>query len=258
MASICRASYVPLSEKDGTDGMVPLGAGACALNPTPNTISEKHQPIWPEVDVERLNRHPSGRSERLRCLKYSFTVQLLFLACVVGLSLFAWSFLTCGAYPDATGAQLSSCGQDTQLAVEEKFISRTKPSSSPVLEVFQVYQPVLAPSGPTDQTIDSNGSSNTTIIGYAETSVSCTKLLMKYSFGFSYGHPFVGMFFRGQRHFQSVLTTINRQLHSAIMSIQSGRHELYCHLTWPTIRSTGLDVFWRYRSMENKYSRTND
>jgi hypothetical protein len=245
MASICRASYVPLSEKDGTDGMVPLSAGGCDLNPTPNTLSEKHQPTWPEEDVERLNRHLSGRSERLQCLKYSFTVQLLlFLACVVGSSLFAWSFLTCGAYPDASRARLSSRGQNTQPAVEEKFISRAKPSSSPVLEVFQVYQPVLAPSGPIDQTIDSNGSSNTTTIGYAETSVGCTKLLMEYSFGFSYGHPFVGMFCRGRRQFQSVLTTINRQLYSAIVPIQSGRHELYCHLTWPTIRSTGIDVFW--------------
>jgi hypothetical protein len=245
MASICRASYVPLSEKDGADGMVPLSAGACDLNPTPNTISEKHQPTWPEVNVERLNRHSSRRSERLRCLKYSFTVQfLLFLACVVGLGLSARSFLTCGAYPDATRARVSSHGQNTQPAVEEKFISLAKPSSSPVLEVFQVYQPVLAPSGPTDQTIDNNGSPNTTAIGYAETSVSCTKLLMEYSFGFSYGHPFVGTFFRGRRHFQSVLTTINRQLYSAIMSIQSGRHELYCYLAWPTIRSTGLDVFW--------------
>lgn len=63
-----------------------------------------------------------------------------------------------------------------------------------VLEVFQVYQPVLTPSGITAQTIAGDGSANTTTILPTAASDSCKVLLMEYSFGYSYGKPFVGNF----------------------------------------------------------------
>jgi hypothetical protein len=165
------------------------------FDPVANSTSEKHQPSWSEIDSDQLNRRSIGRCERLQCLKYSLKMQLLLLlACFLGLGLFAHSCLSCGAYFGATVARLSKRGKNAQPAVEEIFLSYSKSPSSPVLEVFQVYQPVLAPSGPTDQTIESDGFSNTTAIGSTETVSSCTQLLMEYSFGFSYGHPFVGMF----------------------------------------------------------------
>ncbi|KAG9239558.1 putative peptide-N4-(N-acetyl-beta-glucosaminyl)asparagine amidase A [Amylocarpus encephaloides] len=65
-------------------------------------------------------------------------------------------------------------------------------SAGPVLECFQVYQPVLFPSGAVDETIQSDGSENTTTIGPTDSTASCQTLLMEHSFGFSYGIPFVG------------------------------------------------------------------
>jgi len=61
-----------------------------------------------------------------------------------------------------------------------------------VLEVFQVYQPVLTPSGVTDQTISSNGEEDTITIASAPSASSCKVLLMDHVFGYSYGMPFVG------------------------------------------------------------------
>lgn len=66
-------------------------------------------------------------------------------------------------------------------------------ASIAVLEVFQVYEPVFSPSGVVDETTSSNGLENTTIITPTSTVSSCELLLMDYSFGYSYGHPFVGM-----------------------------------------------------------------
>lgn len=195
MASICRSSYVPVSKEDCADGRAPICAEMEELDPRTNTTSEKHQPRWSEIHVEQSSGRSIGRFERLQYLKYSFKMPLLLLfACFVGLGLLAQSFLFCSAHSDATGIGLSRRGRNAQPAVEETFLSRLKASSSAVLEVFQVYQPVLAPSGPIDQTVESDGLSNTTAIGSTETVASCTQLLMEYSFGFSYGHPFVGMF----------------------------------------------------------------
>jgi len=188
MASISMSSYVPVSEGDCADGGLLMRADIEDFDPIANSISEKHQPSWSEIDSDQLNRRSIGRCERLQCFKYSLKMQLLLLlACFLGLGLLAQSFLSCGA-------RLSKRGRNAQPAVEEAFLSQSKSPSSPVLEVFQVYQPVLAPSRPTDQTIESDGLSNTTAIGSTETVSSCTQLLMEHSFGFSYGHPFVGMF----------------------------------------------------------------
>lgn len=66
-------------------------------------------------------------------------------------------------------------------------------SSAPVLEVFQVYQPILTPEGLTDQTITSDRIFNTTVVAGDTAVSSCTQLLMYHSFGYSYGQPFVGM-----------------------------------------------------------------
>ncbi len=231
MVPTCGLRYVPLSDDVRADNSSPIGAQSNDVVSAANTTSKKYQPLWSEIDVDQLDRHSNESRERLRSLKYKFKLPLLLLlACVLGLG-FGRSHRYCHAYIGATRVQLSSRGQNTQPAVEETFISRAKPSSSPILEVFQVYLPVLAPYGITDQTTESNGSSNTTSIGSAETSATCTQLLMEYSFGFSYGHPFVGMFFHLQGHFYQMLTTITRQLFSAIMPIQSSCHELYCHFS---------------------------
>ncbi|CZR59558.1 related to peptide-n4-(n-acetyl-beta-d-glucosaminyl) asparaginase amidase N [Phialocephala subalpina] len=71
-------------------------------------------------------------------------------------------------------------------------IASATPSSTAVLEVFQVYQPVLTPSGATDETLTAAGDENTTTIAQSGAASSCQVTLMVHSFGYSYGIPFVG------------------------------------------------------------------
>lgn len=65
---------------------------------------------------------------------------------------------------------------------------------SPFQEVFQVYQPVLTPQGVIDSTINSTGSSETSLIDATTVATSCSQVLMVHDFAFSFGLPFVGMF----------------------------------------------------------------
>ncbi|CAG8972435.1 hypothetical protein HYALB_00001124 [Hymenoscyphus albidus] len=64
--------------------------------------------------------------------------------------------------------------------------------NSAVLECFQVYPPVLFPSGAINSTVSSDGLKSTPIIATVDTTSSCQVLLMDQSFGYSYGIPFVG------------------------------------------------------------------
>jgi len=75
---------------------------------------------------------------------------------------------------------------------------------SGVLEVFQVYQPVLTPSGVTDGTVLGDGSENTTTIVPTAANDNCELLLMEHSFGYSYGMPFVGNYTPPQCKFNRV------------------------------------------------------
>ena len=75
--------------------------------------------------------------------------------------------------------------------IEMSTLSVMRPISG-VLEVFQVYQPVLAPNGLMDEIILKDGSSSPTKMEPLEHTLGCGELLMEHSFGFSYGHPFVG------------------------------------------------------------------
>ncbi|KAK6584074.1 hypothetical protein PZA11_003804 [Diplocarpon coronariae] len=70
--------------------------------------------------------------------------------------------------------------------------SSVTPSPSKILEVFQVYQPVLTPGGKTAETVPANGSHTTISTAQAAATSSCEALLMEHSFGYSYGIPFVG------------------------------------------------------------------
>ena len=65
-------------------------------------------------------------------------------------------------------------------------------STTGVLEVFQVYQPVLTPTGATDETVMSNGTEDTTTIAPMTPETSCQIVLMQHDFAYSYGLPFIG------------------------------------------------------------------
>lgn len=75
---------------------------------------------------------------------------------------------------------------------------------------------MLTPSGATDETTSSDGSELTEVIGAAATTASsCEVLLMEYSFGYSYGVPFVGKL--GNHN--------NLHVHSANLSQQISHHQ---------------------------------
>ncbi|KAK6604674.1 peptide-n4-(n-acetyl-beta-glucosaminyl)asparagine amidase a [Botrytis cinerea] len=76
-----------------------------------------------------------------------------------------------------------------------KYSAAPAPSATPtsaVLEVFQVYQPVLIPPGVSDETASYNGVEETSIIASTNVATSCKVVLMEHTFGYSYGIPFVG------------------------------------------------------------------
>lgn len=95
--------------------------------------------------------------------------------------------------PDSMVATLSTTVSKSHLA---KYATiAPPPANSSVLDVFQVYQPVLTPSGPTDEIILGDGAENTTAIASAASGSSCQVVLMEHVFAYSYGQPFVGMRF---------------------------------------------------------------
>lgn len=207
-------SNIPLSEECLKDGRDFISTETFDLNPATKTTSEKQQLTWPGVNVKQRS---ASLGERLKWLKPISNLQILgFLLFGGGLLLLIQNFFTRDSPPKTPVSPFLYLRNNAQVAVAEAVKASAKTSSSGVLEVFQVYQPVLTPSGPTHQTISSDGSSNTTTIESTETSSSCTLLLMEHSFGFSYGHPFVGMFSVQKKH-TKMLTVANRQLYSAVM-----------------------------------------
>ena len=87
-------------------------------------------------------------------------------------------------YDDVYSAQLVKDAVST--------ISSSAATTTPTLEVFQVYQPVFTPNGPVDDTTSATGTENTAVLAKTNTTASCSIVLMDYSFGYSYGEPFVG------------------------------------------------------------------
>jgi hypothetical protein len=113
---------------------------------------------------------------------------LTILGCCIPL---IWVLNDCIPTDNAQGNKVSSTNFDL---VKYTVPTPSSASAPAILEVFQVYQPVLTPLGATDETTLGNGGENTTTIAQAAASSSCEVLLMDHSFGFSYGIPFVGKF----------------------------------------------------------------
>ena len=156
-------------------------------NPAAKTASQKQQLTWPRVDVEKTDER-SALAGELKLLKPRLKLLILkVFLCGVSLLFFVQNFSTCDTLHKKPTSLFSYLRSNAKAAV-----AKVQFSSPEVLEVFQVYQPVFTPSWLTDQTISSDGSSSTAAINSTETISSCTQLLMEHSFGFSYGHPYVG------------------------------------------------------------------
>jgi hypothetical protein len=181
-----------MARQDRIGSRDPISKKATNLDLTNSNISEKHITTGAEIDRESFPQHVKPRG-CLHILRQGLKVQILtLLGCAIVLGISSHRFLTCIAPPNAPTTPLLRRSNSIQAAVAGTSTSSTIPSSTAVLNVFQVYQPVLGPFGVIDNTISSDGLSNTTTIDATEHASSCTKLLMEYSFGFSYGHPFVG------------------------------------------------------------------
>jgi hypothetical protein len=109
-----------------------------------------------------------------------------------------------------------------------KYAAPAPAATSSVLEVFQVYQPVLTPSGVTGETTLGDGSENTTTIASVASGSYCEVVLMEHTFANSYGQPFVGM-----QCSISIFHTANpnRDVHPTQLQVQSSDNELYCHFS---------------------------
>jgi len=92
-----------------------------------------------------------------------------------------------------------------------------------VLEDFQVYQPVLTPSVATGAIIVSTGEDNSTTVASLSGSV-CEVLLMDYSFGYSYGMPFIG---KNCSSRAIIIANSCRNLYATQLQIQPSQHELH-------------------------------
>ena len=111
------------------------------------------------------------------------------------------------------------------------------PAASPLVN-FQVSEPVLTPSGTSNQ----NG-------------CIYEQLLMDHVFAFSYGKPFVGGCSQALLRRTQTLT-VDRVLCTASLQLQPRYHELHSHLERTAIRSPGSDVSRRYRGLPHLDCRT--
>lgn len=182
--------------------------------------SEKHERLYAVDIVEQLHNRRVRLADRWQLISRNLKVQLfLAIGCILALILTCWTFFRCLLPAELPATQLAYRNNVQAAVLAATITSSASPSSTAVLEVFQVYQPVLTPDGPTAETISSDGSLNTTTIESTEHDVSCTKLLMEHSFGWSYGIPFVGKFVRYLQHDYGTdqLTIVTRQLHPALL-----------------------------------------
>jgi hypothetical protein len=150
-------------------------------NPVDGSTEKKMLLLLVDAETSAAPRKSMPLSDKLKL------AVLAILGCCI---LLTWALNGCMSADNAQKDEISSPSFDlVKYAVPAPSASASAPA---VLEVFQVYQPVLTPSGATDETILGNGAENTTTIAQAAASSSCEVLLMDHSFGYSYGIPFVG------------------------------------------------------------------
>lgn len=113
---------------------------------------------------------------------------ILFPSCAALFWLYSYCFIA--GHVNEHELMLVSLEPATKVA---RAAAATSSTATPLLEDFQVYQPVFFPSGAVDDTATSESQDTVATIDSATSSgSSCQVLLMEHSFGFSFGIPFVG------------------------------------------------------------------
>jgi hypothetical protein len=140
------------------------------------------------MDISAEKQQLLAFSEKRQALRRPFSssfIKLLFISIVGSCIAVIWILHDC-----TPASRLRDEGFTSSIFHLVK--GAASASTSGVLEVFQVYQPVFTPSGATDETTSDNRSENTTAIAQIAATMSCQVLLMEHSFAYSYGLPFVG------------------------------------------------------------------
>ena len=154
-----------------------LSIGPVNFNEPHDAALEKESLLL-KTEIRRSPRGPVGIRSKV--------VILTFIGCCITL---IWLLNDC--LPTKSWKEDENASADFELVKYQAPAPSATPSTG-VLEVFQVYQPVLTPSGATDETTLSDGKENTTTIAPTGHTSSCEIVLMVHSFGYSYGMPFVG------------------------------------------------------------------
>lgn len=157
----------------------------------PNSVSSSFSEKCPLASDARVLRVSHGEERESRLVHR-------IKRCVQGLILFSFAIAifykpTCILGQERTPRTVTILDPDGSSPVAARsVVASSIQETASVLEDFEVYPPVLTPSGLTDQTIDRNGDLNTSVIATIDPESSYTILLMKHDFGYSYGEPYVG------------------------------------------------------------------
>lgn len=90
--------------------------------------------------------------------------------------------------------QTTDCADDHQAnrgTVGRTLTKYASATTTPLLQVFQVYSPVLT-TEPDGVLVITDGSTNTSVATISNHAATCQETLVVYSFAYSYGEPFVG------------------------------------------------------------------
>jgi hypothetical protein len=156
----------PSAREKLSDGRYPTPAGPAAL-------------LLREVsgrDDQSSDEHPH------RLYQYA-GLRAVFLGGLIALVIIVRSYLALPCSSGALGPALRAIG----------IASAALPVAG-VLRCFQVHRPVSTPPGLAVHNISNAEPANPIPVQPLALAGACTKLLMQHSFGFSYGHPFVGMY----------------------------------------------------------------
>jgi hypothetical protein len=176
-----------------------------------------------DLDILNAGEKNTGFYRQPTCNRIKF-VALLFAGCCLGL---VWILSSCISVSSWKLEEAHSITSDSPSFDLIKYqASPPTPSATGVLECFQVYQPVLTPSGATDETVLIDGSQDTTAIAPVALESSCDVVLMEHDFAFSYGIPFVGELWPKSIH---SMTDWIRKLYTTKMQIQSSDYEFHCY-----------------------------
>jgi hypothetical protein len=140
----------------------------------------------PERPAEKGNVVGGERSRHARRRRILDQGNVLVILVMGGCLALIWMFKDC-LIPRWERVSIYATPSKSSSDIVRYQVSSPSPSSTGVLECFQVHQPIYAPDAVA-------GSGNIPTAGPVASANSCTvtQSLMKHDFAFSYGIPFVG------------------------------------------------------------------